>query len=165
MALTKRLVNERWAPPTEGELLQSFRAISDAITWPQAQARMHLLAGRGWGTDTDVELNHADLVGNLGPELAHQQRPIAADDADGQESERHIRSGRDAESPTARYGRRGFRSTWNYLMTTRTSSSSDVPDVLVATAIALIGAICALSFAVIASPFAAIRPTSFWTSM
>ena len=70
LALTKRLVNERWAPPTDGELLQSFRAISDAITWPQAQARMHLLAGRGWGTDSDVELNHADLVGDLGPELA-----------------------------------------------------------------------------------------------
>jgi hypothetical protein len=34
--MAKRLVNERVAPTTEGELLQSFRSILEAVTWPSA---------------------------------------------------------------------------------------------------------------------------------
>jgi enoyl-CoA hydratase/carnithine racemase len=71
LAAIKRLVNQRSAPPAEGELLQSFRTISDAITWPGVQARMHLMEERGWGADTEAELNHAAVVGELASELAH----------------------------------------------------------------------------------------------
>jgi enoyl-CoA hydratase/carnithine racemase len=78
LATVKRLVNQRSAPPSEGDLLQSFRAISDAISWPAAQARIHLMEERGWGADTDTELNHAALVGELASELAHAANHRAA---------------------------------------------------------------------------------------
>lgn len=78
LATVKRLVNQRSAPPSEGDLLQSFRAISDAISWPAAQARIHLMEERGWGADTETELNHAALVGELARELAHTANHRAA---------------------------------------------------------------------------------------
>jgi len=75
----RRLVDRMQADPElRVDLLQSFRAISDAISWPTGQARIHVMEERGWGADTDTELNHAALVGELASELAHAANHRAA---------------------------------------------------------------------------------------
>ena len=70
LATAKRIVNERSPVPAEGELLQSFRAILEAITWPEAHARMAAMRAKGWGTVSDGELNHPGHLGVLTSELA-----------------------------------------------------------------------------------------------
>ena len=70
LATAKRIVNERSPVPAEGELLQSFRAIMEAITWPEAHARMAAMRAKGWGTVSDGELNHPGHLGVLTSELA-----------------------------------------------------------------------------------------------
>lgn len=72
LATAKRLVNERVAPPTEGELLQSFATIVELIHTPAAQARMAAMSRKGWGQATEVELNNPYHVGLLAEELAEQ---------------------------------------------------------------------------------------------
>jgi enoyl-CoA hydratase/carnithine racemase len=70
LSTVKRLVNERVAPPAAGELLQSFREILDAIATPEAQKRFTLMAGRGWGQDSEADLDISEIVGTIGAELA-----------------------------------------------------------------------------------------------
>ena len=67
LATAKRLVNQRSGPPGEGELLQSFTTILEAITWPEAHARMAAMREKGWGQRTEAELNHPYHLGSLGP--------------------------------------------------------------------------------------------------
>lgn len=70
LAKAKSLVNQRIAPASEGELLQSFNAILEAVKWPEAHARMAAMAAKGWGTKSEAELNHPDHLGLLAGELA-----------------------------------------------------------------------------------------------
>jgi enoyl-CoA hydratase/carnithine racemase len=70
LATIKRIVNERSAPPSVGDLLQSFAAISAAIARPGARARMELMLADGWGRDSAVERDHPELVGGLAARLA-----------------------------------------------------------------------------------------------
>jgi enoyl-CoA hydratase/carnithine racemase len=72
LATAKRLVNERTAPPSEGELLQSFRTILELIQTPAAQARIGLMISKGFGQDSETELNLPDVVAQLTDELAAQ---------------------------------------------------------------------------------------------
>jgi enoyl-CoA hydratase/carnithine racemase len=74
LATAKRLVNERSAPASEGELLQSFKSILEAITWPEAHARMAAMEAKGWGKKTEAELNHPYHLGLLANELAGSDR-------------------------------------------------------------------------------------------
>ncbi len=71
LATAKRLVNERSPVPREGDLLQSFATILEAITWPEAHARIAAMRTRGWGTRSDGELNHPSYLGQL-----HGQRTL-----------------------------------------------------------------------------------------
>ena len=73
LATAKRLVNERTAPPTEGELLQSFATIVELVHTPAAQTRMAAMSAKGWGEATEVELNHPYYVGLLSEELAKEE--------------------------------------------------------------------------------------------
>jgi len=70
LGMAKGLVNERSAPPSQGDLLQSFNAILEAVSWPEAHARMTAMAAKGWGTKSDAELNHPAYLGLLADELA-----------------------------------------------------------------------------------------------
>lgn len=72
LATAKRLVNERSAPPSEGELLQSFRTILELIQTPAAQARIGLMISKGFGQESETELNLPDVVAQLTDELAAQ---------------------------------------------------------------------------------------------
>ena len=67
LATAKHLINERSGPPSEGELLQSFSTILEAITWPEAHARMAAMRAKGWGQRTETELNHPYHLGTLAP--------------------------------------------------------------------------------------------------
>lgn len=67
-----RLVNERTAPPSEGELLQSFRTILELIQTPAAQARIGLIISKGFQQDSETELHLPDVVAQLTDELAAQ---------------------------------------------------------------------------------------------
>jgi enoyl-CoA hydratase/carnithine racemase len=69
LATIKRIVDERVATPSEGELLQSFAAISAAIERPQAQQRVQTMLADGWGTDSETERDHPELVGRLAARL------------------------------------------------------------------------------------------------
>jgi enoyl-CoA hydratase/carnithine racemase len=66
LATAKRLVNQRSGPPSEGELLQSFKTILEAIAWPEAHARIAAMRDKGWGQRTEAELNHPYYLGSLG---------------------------------------------------------------------------------------------------
>ncbi len=70
LATAKRLINERVAPPTEGELLQSFATIVELMHTPEAQARIAAMSKKGWSRATEVELNNPHYVGLLADELA-----------------------------------------------------------------------------------------------
>ena len=70
VATAKRLVNQRSVPPSEGELLQSFKAILEAFTWPEAHARITAMEAKGWGQKTEAELNQTEHLGRLARELA-----------------------------------------------------------------------------------------------
>ena len=72
LATAKRLVNERTAPPSEGELLQSFHTILELIQTPAAQARIGLMISKGFGQDSKTERNLSDVVAHLTDELAAQ---------------------------------------------------------------------------------------------
>ncbi len=77
LATIKHLVNQRRPPATEEELLQSFRSILQAITWPDAQTRLAAMAAKGWGKPTEVALNHPRYLGLLAHELAaHDGRQL-----------------------------------------------------------------------------------------
>lgn len=75
LSVAKRLVNERVAPPSAGDLLQSFREILDAIPLPEAQQRFALLASRGWMQDSRTDLSFSEVVGTLGAELRSTATP------------------------------------------------------------------------------------------
>jgi len=66
LASVKRLVNKRVAPPSAGDLLQSFREILDAIPRPEAQRRFGLLISQGWAQDTQTDLDLPAVMGTLG---------------------------------------------------------------------------------------------------
>ena len=72
LATVKRLVNERVAPPSAGDLLQSFREILDAIPRPETQERFGLLVARGWAQDTQTDLDLPAVMGAVSAELATQ---------------------------------------------------------------------------------------------
>ncbi|MFI7708879.1 enoyl-CoA hydratase/isomerase family protein [Nonomuraea sp. NPDC049480] len=65
----KRLVNSRVSPPSPGELLQSFREILDAFSWPGAQPQFAAMNSLGWNRDGDTELNIAEVVGTLAEQI------------------------------------------------------------------------------------------------
>ena len=63
LADAKRVINERVAPPSEGDLLQSFSVILAAVARPGAKARLRAMEELGWGSRSDVERDHpAHLV-------------------------------------------------------------------------------------------------------
>jgi enoyl-CoA hydratase/carnithine racemase len=70
IASAKRIINERTAPPSEGDLLQSFSAILQAVGWPEARSRMAAMEERGWGKATEVELHHPLHLRRLAEELS-----------------------------------------------------------------------------------------------
>ncbi|TWE11804.1 enoyl-CoA hydratase/isomerase family protein [Rudaeicoccus suwonensis] len=69
IATIKQIVDERVSPPSQGELLQSFAAISAAIDRPAAQQRMRTMVAAGWGGATEAERDHPALVGELSARL------------------------------------------------------------------------------------------------
>jgi len=73
IASAKRIIDERTPPPSEGDLLQSFSAILEAVGWPAARARMAEMEERGWGKATEAELNHPDHLRELAEQLAETQ--------------------------------------------------------------------------------------------
>jgi hypothetical protein len=57
------VINERVAPPSQGDLLESFSAILTAVARPGAQTRLRTMEELGWGSRSDVERDHpAHLV-------------------------------------------------------------------------------------------------------
>ena len=63
LADAKRVINERVAPPSQGDLLESFSVILAAFARPGAQARLRAMEELGWGRRTDIERDHpAHLV-------------------------------------------------------------------------------------------------------
>jgi len=72
VAKAKSLVNQRSAPASEGDLLQSFNAILEAVKWPEAHARMAAMAARGWGTRSEAELNHPAHLEQLDEVVRHE---------------------------------------------------------------------------------------------
>jgi enoyl-CoA hydratase/carnithine racemase len=61
----KRVVNERVAPPSAGDLLHSFREILDTFAWPEGHQRAAIMTELGWGQDTDTELNLPEVLGTV----------------------------------------------------------------------------------------------------
>jgi hypothetical protein len=69
-------------PASEGELLHSFNSILEAFTWPEGQARMAVMAAKGW--DEEEARGRAEQCvspGSAHKELAGGEQPAAVNAA------------------------------------------------------------------------------------
>lgn len=69
LTTAKRMINSRKPPPPQAGIADSFSAIAQAISWPEAHQRMAIMKSKGWGKPGDVEMRHPYYVGLLGAEL------------------------------------------------------------------------------------------------